>query len=116
MERKERGEQFQILDPAYFPQKPIYPNRPLILLIGFFGGLAGGLAIAFLCETLDNSFKSSEEVDGYTNIPLLATIPAIITRGNVLEQRRSQLWLVLSSAGVLAIGLVAVRIAGPQLF
>jgi protein tyrosine kinase modulator len=116
MERKEKGEQFQILDPASFPQKPIYPNRQLILLIGFLGGLAGGLGIAFLCETLDGSFKSSEEVDGYTNIPLLATIPAIITRGTVLEQRRSQLWLVLSSAGVLAIGLVAIRMAGPRFF
>ena len=116
MEKREKGDQFQILDPANFPQKPIFPNRPLILLVGFLGGLAGGIGIALLLETLDNSFKSGEELDGYTNIPLLASIPSVVSRGNILEQRRVQLWIFLSSAGVLAVGLIAIRVAGPRFF
>jgi polysaccharide chain length determinant protein (PEP-CTERM system associated) len=115
MEKKEKGEQFQVLDPASLPQKPIRPNRPLFLLIGCLGGLAAGVGLALLRETFDSSFKSSEEVDGYTNLPLLATIPPISTRGNILEQRRAQTWLVLTSAGVIAIGLVVIRIVSQRL-
>jgi len=50
------------------------------------------------------------------NVPLLATIPTLITRGTVLEQRRAQGLLVLASIGTLAVGIVCVRIFGPMYF
>ena len=48
MEKKQKGEQFQILDPANFPVKPARPNRLLIILMGFIAGLAGGIGLAIL--------------------------------------------------------------------
>ena len=39
-------------------------------------------------------------------------LPALITRGSVLEQRRAQGLLVLASIGTLAVGIVCVRIFG----
>lgn len=116
MEKKQKGEQFQILDPANFPLKPIRPNRPLIVLGGLFAGIVAGVALAFLWDNLDTSFKRSDEINNYVNVPLLATIPALTTRGSVLEQRRTQGLLVLASIGTLAVGLVCVRILGPMYF
>ena len=38
--------------------------------------------------SLDSSFKKGDEIDAFVNVSLLATLPALVTRGSVLEQRR----------------------------
>ncbi len=116
MEKKLKGEQFQIQDPANFPLNPVRPNRQQIILLGLLVGVAGGLGLAFLLDRLDTSFKRSEEISSYVNVPLLATIPGLITRDTVLEQRRAQGLLALASIGTLAVGIVCVRIFGPMYF
>ena len=116
MEKKQKGEQFQILDPANFPVKPIRPNRLMIVLMGLVAGLAGGIGCALFWDNLNHSFRRSEEINAYVNVPLLATLPALVTRGSVLEQRRAQGLLVLASIGTLAVGIICVRILGPMYF
>jgi len=116
MERKQKAEQFQVIDPANLPNKPVRPDRMRILLLGLLGGLAAAFGLVFLWENLNTSFKRSDEVEVYTNIPLLATIPAFTTRRSVLEQRRAQVILVVASAGTLTIGIVLIRFLVPLFF
>jgi uncharacterized membrane protein len=116
MEKKQKGEQFQIIDPANFPVKPFKPNRQRIILVGLLAGLAAGFGLAFLLETLDRSFKHSEDLTGYIDLPVLATLPAIMTRGNLLDERRTQGLVVLASIGTLVVGLIFVREFGPMYF
>jgi polysaccharide chain length determinant protein (PEP-CTERM system associated) len=116
MEKKQKGEQFQILDAANLPTKPVRPNRLLIILAGLVAGLAGGIGLALFWDNLDSSFTRSEEIHACVDVPLLATLPALVTRGSVLEQRRSQGLLVLASVGTLAIGMICVGILGPMYF
>jgi uncharacterized protein involved in exopolysaccharide biosynthesis len=116
MEKNQKGEQFQIVDEPNFPLKPVRPNRRMIVLIGLLAGLAGGIGLAFVFENFDTSFKHADELGSFVNLPLLATIPASITRGTVLARRRSEAILVFASIGVLAIGVVFVRILGPVYF
>jgi hypothetical protein len=73
--------------------------------------------LAFLWDSvLDTSFKRADEIAGVVNLPVLATIPALMTRGSVLDQRRSQGILVFASIAALAVGLVCVRMFGPLYF
>ena len=116
MEKKQKGEGFQILDPANLPLKPVRPNRPMIILMGFLIGLGGGFGLAFVWENLDTSFKRSDEINAHVNVPLLVTIPALVTRDSVIEQRRSQGVLVLASLGALLVGIICLRIFGPIYF
>jgi polysaccharide chain length determinant protein (PEP-CTERM system associated) len=116
MEKKQKGEQFQILDPANYPFKALRPNRPMIILIGVLAGLGGGFGLAFLLENLDTSFKRGDEINSYVDVPLLATLPSVITRGSVLEQRRSQGLLALACLAVLVVGVVCLRTLGPIYF
>jgi len=116
MEKKQKSEQFQILDPANFPTKPARPNRLMIILMGLGAGLAGGIGLAIFWDNLDSSFRRGEEINAYVNVPLLATLPALVTRGSVLEQRRAQGLLVLASIGTLAVGIIGVRFLGPMYF
>jgi polysaccharide chain length determinant protein (PEP-CTERM system associated) len=116
MEKKQKGEQFQILDPANFPLKPIRPNRQMILLMGVLAGIGGGFGLAFIWDNLNSSFRRSDDLAAYVSLPLLATIPALLTRSSVLEHRRGQGLLVLASLGALVVGLICVRMFGPMYF
>jgi polysaccharide chain length determinant protein (PEP-CTERM system associated) len=77
LERHQEGEQFKILDPANLPDQPSFPNRPAFTLGGLGGGLALGLAIAFLLESRDTSFRTERDVEFALRLPVLAMVPAI---------------------------------------
>jgi polysaccharide chain length determinant protein (PEP-CTERM system associated) len=116
MEKKQKGEQFQVADPPNFPLSPVRPHRSKILLVGAVLGFAAGTGLAFLWDNFDTSFKRGEDLSSYLNVPLLATIPASVTRGSVMDQRRSQGVLIFASIGILAVGVLCVRMFGPMYF
>jgi len=115
MERKQKGEQFQVVDPASLPESPVAPNRPRILLVGLALGLAAALGAAFLTENLDNSIRGNDDLDGFTDLPLLAMLPVVPSRGNILELRQARIMLLLYSAGALTLGFFLIRLFGPML-
>ncbi len=47
LERRQKGEQFRIIDPARVPEKPFKPDIPKVLAIGLALGLGLGLAYDF---------------------------------------------------------------------
>ena len=104
-----------MVDPANYPQSPAAPNRPRILLLGLFLGLAGGVGIALLLDQLDTSIKTNKDFEDFPNVTLLGVLPTVMTRGLVLEQRRAWNRLFLCSVGALAVGVVFIRIMGPSL-
>ena len=77
LERSQRGQQFRILDPARVPDRPFYPNRPRIYLMGLMFALALGLGLAGVAEYLDRSLRSEDDVRLALALPVLATIPVI---------------------------------------
>ncbi len=77
LEKRQKGEQFKIIDPARVPEEPFSPNIPKILLISLFAGLAGGMALAFIREQMDRSFHDAADVEISLGIKVLATIPKI---------------------------------------
>ena len=95
LEQRQKGEQFRILEPAVTATAPVAPNRPRLLLAGI--GLALGLAVGLviLAEQLDSSFHSVDELRAITSFPVLASIPRIVTEGDV---RRSRLRAALVAA------------------
>jgi len=116
LEKKQKGEQFQVVDPANLPLAPLKPNRPLILFGGLVAGMIGGLAAAFIWDLLDRSLKNSDDLSSFVNLPILATIPAIVTRGAVLERRRAQGLLGISTLGALFLGLILIQLFAARFF
>jgi len=116
MEKKQKGEQFQIVDAANLPQQPVGPNRLRILLAGMAAGIAAGFGLVFLRENLNSSFKRGDDIRDHTSIPILATIPDVNTRGSVLEHRRAQRIMVLASGIFLIVGIVSIRFYVTLLF
>ena len=77
LERRQKGEQFKIIDPARIPEKPYKPDIPKILLIGLVLGLGGGVAAAFFREQMDRSFRDAEDLHVTFGFKVLANIPRI---------------------------------------
>ncbi len=95
MERKQKGEQFQILDSASVPQRPIEPDMRKLLIMFLAAGLGIGGGIIFLLEYLDTSFRRPEDVESL-GLGLLAAIPVVTTRKNRVLKRANQLLSALS--------------------
>jgi polysaccharide chain length determinant protein (PEP-CTERM system associated) len=77
LERRQKGEQFRIIDPARVPQKPFSPDIPKILLIGLLAGAGGGFGLAFFREQMDRSFHDAADVEISLGFKVLANIPKI---------------------------------------
>lgn len=67
----------RVVDPAVPARKPARPRTALNLSIGLFAGLALGVGAAFLEEHLDNSLKTTEDVERIMQLPALALIPSV---------------------------------------
>ncbi|MFX0200782.1 MAG: GumC family protein [Candidatus Hodarchaeota archaeon] len=80
LERRQKGEQFKILDHARMPEKPFKPNPKKIMLVGVLLGLVLGGGLGYMKETMDRSFHKIEEIEDFLELPVIATIPRIETK------------------------------------
>ncbi len=110
MEQRQKGEQFRILDPAVPSLIPAAPKRFTLLVVSLVLslGLAGG--VLALAEMLDTSFRSANELHAFTIVPVLGSVPRIVTEADRQSQQRR---FRLAAAGAM-LGLVL--IAGSSYF
>ena len=77
MEKKQKGEQFRIVDTARVPGKPISPDMKKLLLLAIAAGIAIGGGIIFLLEFLDSSFRDKKDVETFLGLSVIATLPVL---------------------------------------
>jgi len=65
----------RVIDVATVPTAPTTPNIPRNLAVGFLLGLMGGVGLAFVIETLDNTVRTPEQVQMLSALPSLGLIP-----------------------------------------
>lgn len=106
MERRQKGEQFRVLEPAYPATSPSSPNRLLLLAVGLLLGAAfGGVAILGL-EMVDSSFHNARRLQDELQIPVLASVPAVILASDVAARRRRRFVQGLAAVAITAAVLV----------
>jgi polysaccharide chain length determinant protein (PEP-CTERM system associated) len=77
LERRQKGEQFRIADPARVPEKPYKPDIPKVLLIGLVLGIGVGLGLTYIREQMDRSFRDSDDLEVTLGLRVLANIPKV---------------------------------------
>jgi protein tyrosine kinase modulator len=87
MEQRQKGEQFKILDSAVPAASPTAPRRDRLLIVSIVLSLALGAGAVILAEVLDTSFHSASDLRAHVGIPLLVSIPRILTDHDVRRQR-----------------------------
>lgn len=69
------GNNIRVIDPAVTPEKPVRPRKLINLAIGLLGGGLLGLMLVFVLEFLDQSVKSSEDLEEKLGLPFLGVVP-----------------------------------------
>jgi polysaccharide chain length determinant protein (PEP-CTERM system associated) len=87
MEKKQKGEQFQVLDVARLPEKPISPKIPYLFAASVVFGLGIGGALIFLLAYFDQAVRLPEEVENLVGVPTLVSIPSIIRPAEIRRRR-----------------------------
>jgi polysaccharide chain length determinant protein (PEP-CTERM system associated) len=99
MEQRQKGETFRVIEPATLPERPTGPNRVRLLLVGIAVALgAAGVAVV-LAEQIDTSYRRADEVRTNAGVPLLSTIPRIVTETDRLSTRRHRRLAAVAVAG-----------------
>jgi succinoglycan biosynthesis transport protein ExoP len=104
MEQRQKGEQFRVLDPAVPSPRPAAPNRVQLLVMAVMGSLglvAGAVALA---EKVDSSFHTVDELRAFSEVPVLVSIPRIVTK----IDRRLRRWHMRLAVSAAVLGLVAI--------
>ncbi|MFC1683046.1 GumC family protein [Candidatus Zixiibacteriota bacterium] len=79
----------RVIDPAKEPLSPIHPKKKLNLLLGIILGLGLGVGITLLVDYMDDSLKSIEDVERFTGLRILGSIPEIKTDDKKKSPRKS---------------------------
>jgi polysaccharide chain length determinant protein (PEP-CTERM system associated) len=99
MEKKQKGEQFRVIDPAKVPTKPVKPDFGKITLIIFALGLGLGGAFGYGREMMDTSYRSPDDIEKELKVPILVSIPFRHTELEIKARKRRE---VLKATGVAA--------------
>ena len=68
----------RIVDSARVPLSPSSPDIPRNLGIGLILGLCGGVGLAFLLESLDNTVRTAEQAEVASGLPVLGVVPLFL--------------------------------------
>ena len=107
MERKKKSEQFEVLDYAKLPEKPVSPNLKKIFVLALAVGIGLGLSLLIALDFADESIRHANDLDG-TGLPILATIPKCRTSKTA---RRSYMRKLLTFCSISAACMLTVIFA-----
>ena len=88
LETERKGERFTMIEPPQMPEKPISPNRVLIVTLGLLLSLALGGGAAAAHESLDSSVRGPADIRQLLQVPALASIPVIVTLHDRARRKR----------------------------
>ena len=114
MEKKQKGEQFRVLDPAKTPERPFKPDIRRIFLMSIGLGLAFGFGLAYFRESMDTSFRGPNEIENVLQIPVLANIPFTYNALELQKKKRKKIMgmlFLLVAIAILGV-LIVVSIKG----
>ena len=116
MERKQKGEQFRVLDQARLPKRPVEPNMQMLFLITIAAGIGIGGGIIFLLEYMNAGFRSPKEVELTLGLPMIALLPFIEDRKTRMLKTLN--WvatgLAVAAAGIMLVVFAALALKGVE--
>jgi polysaccharide chain length determinant protein (PEP-CTERM system associated) len=98
LEINKRGEQFRIIDQAQLPVKPSEPDMRKIFMLTMLAALGFGGGIVFLLEYFDHSIKQKKDIESEVGIPVLVSIPMIMTPNDLVRSRINNIATLFSIA------------------
>lgn len=100
LEKRQEGQQFRLVDRPSLPTVPSSPDRVKIGLGGAAGGLGLGLLLAFLIDMRDSSFHSEEDLIQQFPVPLVLSLPLMLTASEERARTWKRMFEWLAGSGI----------------
>jgi polysaccharide chain length determinant protein (PEP-CTERM system associated) len=111
MEKKQKGEQFRVIDPAKVPTKPVKPDLGRIALLILALGLGLGGAFGYGREMMDTSYRSPDDIEKELKLPILVSIPFRHTEQEIKARKRNEVIKAVGVAAGFVVSVVAIFVA-----
>ncbi|WP_291327876.1 lipopolysaccharide biosynthesis protein [Desulfovibrio sp. UCD-KL4C] len=109
LEQSQLAEKFTLIDPPIVPEKPIRPNRILLVLVGFIIAFGVGIGVGSLFEFMDRSIRRSDELSEIVKLPILAVVPYWESPDEAKTTIHRKRFIIVSIFFAIVIALVAVH-------
>ena len=103
MERKQKGEQFRVIDYATLPEKPISPDVKKLFVLMVLGGIGIGGGLSFVLEFFNHSYRDVQALEDQFNFKVLAVIPTIIDQRKNIMKKLNTISSAMMAAATLAV-------------
>ena len=102
LERRQKGSQFKIVDPAYLPITPVKGSFRQIFLVSIIIGLGAGAGLILGFDFMDTSFKDQKEIEAFLQLPVTCALPLLVTETEKKHKKtRDLLWYCFFAAWLL---------------
>ena len=109
LETEQKGEKFTMIEPPQPPEKPVSPNRKVILAIGLVLALALGAGAIVARESLDVSVRGPGDIRALLQVPALASIPLIVTAADRAWRQRVARYTWGGGVAVIVLGALTIH-------
>lgn len=116
---QQQGEGIQVVDAAYLPSKPVAPKRLMLFGLGLGLGLGVGLILAGAFELPKlRTIQTREDAAHYTGLPVLATVPELLTaqEARAIPRRRRLLLAAAIAVTIVSIPVLAFALKATHIF
>ncbi|MBN2320629.1 MAG: hypothetical protein JXR49_16235 [Acidobacteria bacterium] len=89
LETSSNTDSYKVIDEANLPEKPVFPDRKQMAIIGFGAAFILGIGAAFGRELFDSTLSTEEEASAVLKVPVLVSvyeIPSKHTRKRKIER------------------------------
>ena len=83
-------EAVNVVDEANLPESPSEPSKKKYTLIGFLIGVVASAAVLILRFYLDDSIKSSDDIEKYLGLSTLASIPVFESEEDAKRKKKKK--------------------------
>jgi uncharacterized protein involved in exopolysaccharide biosynthesis len=116
---QQQGEGIQVVDSAYLPSQPVAPKRMMLFALGCGLGLGFGLVLACAFEIPKlRTIQSREDAAHYTGLPVLASVPELLTtqEARAIPRRRRLLLAAGVAVTIMSIPVLAFVLKATHIF
>ena len=76
----------RLISPAWVPELPSSPNRPIIALASLTTGFLAGIALAFFLEYMNRKARGINDVENFVGVKVIGTIPVALQRASATRE------------------------------
>ncbi len=109
LESESKGERFSLIDPAALPEKPISPNKPAIIFLGFILATGCGIGFAFVSDAISGTVRGAQSLKNLVGVLPLAVIPYEMNLADITKRKRIRKRVVILFILVIVVALLVIN-------